>query len=79
MSKDPTRLRRPLRKRGYSELMPLWKRPVVDYRYGELRHRTTQLQDALIQELSKHIDVIIKAKEHTSNSLKGLRTFAESH
>ncbi len=63
----------------YSESPGIGFFPSVDFRYGELRHRTTQLQDAMVQELSKHIDVIIKAKEHTANSLKGLRTFAESH
>ena len=52
--------------------------PSLTTRFEELRHKTTQLQDSMVSELSRHIDVIIKAKEHTANSLKGLRAFAES-
>ena len=46
--------------------------------YEELRHKTAQLQDAMTAEIGRHIDIIIKAKEHTANSLKGLRAFAEA-
>jgi kinetochore protein NDC80 len=84
MRGDRTATKRRWRRREYSEL---WLTSLdgslrgsrADLRYGELRHKTTQLQDAMIQELTRHIDVIIKAKEHTANSLKGLRSFAESH
>ncbi|KAK4688919.1 kinetochore protein NDC80, partial [Tremellales sp. Uapishka_1] len=45
--------------------------------FQELQHQTASLQDTLVTQLMGHIDVIIKAKEHTANSLKGVRTFAE--
>ena len=51
----------------------------LTHRFDELRHKTSQLADSMVKEISRHIDVIIKAKEHTANCLKGLRTFAETH
>ena len=47
-------------------------------RLKELRHKTALLQDVVVSQLSAHIDVVIKAKEHAANSLKGVRTFAEA-
>ena len=47
-------------------------------RFTELRHKTALLQDAMVTQLMSHIDVVIKAKEHTANSLKGVRSFAEA-
>ncbi|KAL1408413.1 kinetochore-associated Ndc80 complex subunit ndc80 [Vanrija albida] len=46
--------------------------------FKELRHRTQQQQEHVIQQLMSHIDVIIKAKDHTANSLSGVRSFAEA-
>ena len=51
----------------------------LTHRFDELRHKTSQLADSMVKEIGRHIDVIIKAKEHTANCLKGLRTFAETH
>jgi kinetochore protein NDC80 len=48
------------------------------FRLKELRHKTALLQDAVVAQLSAQIDVVIKAKEHAANSLKGVRTFAEA-
>lgn len=47
-------------------------------RFKELRHKTALLQDSVLKQLTSHIDVIIKAKEHTANSLRGVRSFAEA-
>ncbi|RSH90239.1 kinetochore-associated Ndc80 complex subunit ndc80 [Saitozyma podzolica] len=46
--------------------------------FKELRHKTALLQDSVLKQLTSHIDVIIKAKEHTANSLRGVRSFAEA-
>lgn len=46
-------------------------------RFEELRHRTQALQEGIVTQIMSQIDVVIKAKEHTANSLKGMRSFAE--
>ncbi|ORY22449.1 HEC/Ndc80p family-domain-containing protein [Naematelia encephala] len=46
--------------------------------FKELRHKTALLQDAVVAQLTSHIDVIIKAKEHAANSLRSIRAFAEA-
>ncbi|KAK8846723.1 hypothetical protein IAR55_005810 [Kwoniella newhampshirensis] len=46
--------------------------------FKELRHKTALLQDSVVTEVGSHIDVIIKAKEHATNSLRSIRTLAET-
>nr|XP_019008791.1 uncharacterized protein I206_06475 [Kwoniella pini CBS 10737]OCF47572.1 hypothetical protein I206_06475 [Kwoniella pini CBS 10737] len=46
--------------------------------YKELRHRTAILQDTLVSHIGIHIDAIIRAKEHTNNSLRSIRLIAEA-
>ncbi|KAL7424361.1 kinetochore-associated Ndc80 complex subunit ndc80 [Cryptotrichosporon argae] len=46
--------------------------------FEELRHKTANLADAVVKQLMEHADTIIKAKDHTLNSLKSVRTFAEA-
>jgi kinetochore protein NDC80 len=44
-----------------------------------LRHKTGLLQDYLTKEIHSHMDVIVKAKQHASDTLKGIKEFAEAH
>ncbi|RXK42235.1 hypothetical protein M231_00593 [Tremella mesenterica] len=46
--------------------------------FDQLREKTALLQDTMITQISSHIDIIWKAKDHTANSLKSVRTFAEA-
>ncbi|UOH82478.1 hypothetical protein LQV05_005180 [Cryptococcus neoformans] len=46
--------------------------------FKELRHKTALFQDSVVAEVGEHIDAIIKAKEHTANSLKSIRALAET-
>ncbi|WRT65058.1 uncharacterized protein IL334_002000 [Kwoniella shivajii] len=46
--------------------------------YKELRHRTAILQDSMVGQVGSHIDAIIRAKEHATNSLRSIRSMAES-
>ncbi|WVQ68950.1 uncharacterized protein L199_007159 [Kwoniella botswanensis] len=46
--------------------------------YTELRHKATILQDSLVAQIGSHIDVIIKAKEHSANSLRSIKALAET-
>jgi hypothetical protein len=51
----------------------------ADNRFGELQHKTGVLQDYLRQEMPAHLDIIVKAKTYTGETLKGIREYAESH
>ncbi|WWD07983.1 hypothetical protein V865_006093 [Kwoniella europaea PYCC6329] len=46
--------------------------------YKELQHRTAILQDLLVSQISNHIDMIIKAKEHANDSLRSIKSLAET-
>ncbi|WVR04399.1 hypothetical protein IAU60_001401 [Kwoniella sp. DSM 27419] len=46
--------------------------------FKELQHKTSMLHDCLIAHVGGHIDAIIKAKEHAANSLRGIRSLAET-
>ncbi|WWD22032.1 hypothetical protein CI109_106520 [Kwoniella shandongensis] len=46
--------------------------------FKELRHKTALLQDSMVTQVGSHIDVIIKAKEHAANSLRSIRSLAET-
>ncbi|KAK6904037.1 hypothetical protein I203_107551 [Kwoniella mangroviensis CBS 8507] len=46
--------------------------------YTELRHKATILHDSLVAQIGSHIDMIIKAKEHSANSLRSIKTLAET-
>nr|XP_018265782.1 STE/STE20/PAKA protein kinase [Kwoniella dejecticola CBS 10117]OBR87940.1 STE/STE20/PAKA protein kinase [Kwoniella dejecticola CBS 10117] len=44
----------------------------------EVRHKAAILQDTLLAQMGSHIDVIIKTKEHAANSLRSIKTLAET-
>lgn len=46
-------------------------------RFKELRHKTQLLQEGILKELMSHMDCIVKAQEHTADSLGAVRSFAE--
>ncbi|WVW78773.1 hypothetical protein I302_100735 [Kwoniella bestiolae CBS 10118] len=46
--------------------------------FTELRHKAAILQDSLLAQVGSHIDVIIKAKEHAANSLRSIKSLAET-
>jgi kinetochore protein NDC80 len=50
----------------------------MNFRLQELRHKTKEVQQSVVSQLMSHVDILIKAKEHTANSLKGVRNFAET-
>jgi hypothetical protein len=64
------------RQRGSSKSLGLIQ---ADDRFGELQHKTGVLQDYLRQEMPAHLDIIVKAKTYTGETLKGIREYAESH
>lgn len=45
----------------------------------ELKHKAYQLQERIVSEMTSHMDAILKAKNHVTNSLKGVRQYAETH
>ncbi|ORX34350.1 HEC/Ndc80p family-domain-containing protein [Kockovaella imperatae] len=48
-------------------------------RFNELRHKTSLLQENVTAQLLKHIEIIANTRQHTADSLKSLRLFAEGH
>lgn len=47
-------------------------------RFDELRFKTGQLQEDLRQQISSHIEVIIKAKQQAEEAFRGIRAMAEA-
>ena len=64
------------RVRGYGEC---GARSSPDLRFNELRHKTSLLQESMTSQLLKHIEIVANTRQHTADSLKALRLFAEGH
>lgn len=45
--------------------------------FKELRHKTQLLQESILEEMMRHMGCIVKAQEHTTGSLRTLKSFAE--
>lgn len=45
---------------------------------AELKHKTALLQDNVVYQMTDHMDMIVKAKNHVANTLKGVRQLAET-